>query len=267
LEEGQDVPTVPAMSKSSKKQLQRVIDYKLDDKPGVVYVGRIPHGFFEHEMREYFEQFGKILKLRLSRNKKTGASKHVAWIQFESATVADIVAKTMDNYLLFSHILKVKVVPNEQIPPNLWKGANKRFKKVPWNKVVGRELAEPKVEGSWEKLSAREQSRRDKKAEQLKAIGYEFESPKIISAKGIAKKVEQPVLTNEESEVEVKAIEEAPTPKAEGTKKTEKKEKKVEVEAIEAAPAAEAEGLKKKEKKDRKRKAKAVEVAKAKPDA
>jgi len=38
--------------------------------PGVVYVGRIPHGFYEKEMREYFSQFGKINKLKLSRNKK-----------------------------------------------------------------------------------------------------------------------------------------------------------------------------------------------------
>jgi len=36
----------------------------------VVYVGRIPHGFYEEQMRAYFSQFGVIKNLRLSRNKK-----------------------------------------------------------------------------------------------------------------------------------------------------------------------------------------------------
>lgn len=39
-------------------------------KPGVVFLGRIPHGFYEKEMRAYFSQFGEVTRLRLSRNKK-----------------------------------------------------------------------------------------------------------------------------------------------------------------------------------------------------
>ena len=37
---------------------------------GVVYVGHIPKHFQEKEMRHFFEQFGDILKLRISRSKK-----------------------------------------------------------------------------------------------------------------------------------------------------------------------------------------------------
>jgi nucleolar protein 15 len=266
LEEGQDVPKVPDMSNRSKKQLEKAMVFKKDDKPGVVYVGRIPHGFYEHEMREYFKQFGTILKLRLSRNRKTGASKHVAWIQFESSTVAEIVAKTMDNYLLFNHILKVKVVPNEQLPEGLFKGANKRFKKIPWNKIEGRKLSQPKTEEAWEKLSAREQKKRDEKAKKLSAIGYEFDSPKIKSAKGVAKAIEAapvPIVHPEstiENDAEIKAIEAAPTPIAPPESTTEGSSKK------EEKLVSEAQGLKKKEKKDKKRekKAKAIEAAKGK---
>ncbi len=36
----------------------------------VMYVGHIPHGFFEKEMRDFFEQFGTITRLRISRSKK-----------------------------------------------------------------------------------------------------------------------------------------------------------------------------------------------------
>ena len=39
-------------------------------KPGVIYLGKIPHGFFEREMKAYFSQFGDVTRLRLSRNRK-----------------------------------------------------------------------------------------------------------------------------------------------------------------------------------------------------
>ena len=36
----------------------------------MVYLGRIPHGFYEEQMKTYFTQFGDVTRLRLSRNKK-----------------------------------------------------------------------------------------------------------------------------------------------------------------------------------------------------
>ncbi|KAG0652416.1 putative RNA-binding [Hyphodiscus hymeniophilus] len=233
LKEGEKVPTVPDLSNRSKKQLQRATDFKKDDSPGVIYVGRIPHGFYEHEMRDYFKQFGTITKLRLSRNRQTGSSKHVAWIQFESSAVAEIVAKTMDNYLLFNHILKVKLVPNEQVPASLWKGANKRFKKVPWNKMAGRELAQPKSEDAWDKQSARVQARRKEKADKLKELmDYEFDAPEPKSSKGLAQKA-QPALSNQDDEIT--AIEAAPIEKE--LKKKGKKDKKQAAKAVQDVTA------------------------------
>jgi len=40
----------------------------------VLYIGWIPRGFYEKEMKAYFGQFGTIKRLRISRNKKTGKS-------------------------------------------------------------------------------------------------------------------------------------------------------------------------------------------------
>ena len=37
---------------------------------GVLYIGRIPHGFYEDQMKEYFSQFGNVTRLRMARNKK-----------------------------------------------------------------------------------------------------------------------------------------------------------------------------------------------------
>ena len=40
--------------------------------PGVIYLGHIPHGFYENQIRDFFSQFGTVNKVRLSRSKKVG---------------------------------------------------------------------------------------------------------------------------------------------------------------------------------------------------
>lgn len=86
-------------------------------------------------MRSYFSQFGDVTRLRLSRNKKTGASKHYAFIEFEHASVAQIVSETMDNYLLHGHILQCKTVPPEQVHPKMWIGANRKYRPIPKGRI------------------------------------------------------------------------------------------------------------------------------------
>ncbi|KAF7554407.1 hypothetical protein G7046_g6828 [Stylonectria norvegica] len=192
-EAGQDVGKIPAVSKQVEKAA------KDSTGSGVLYIGRIPHGFYEHEMRQYLEQFGPITKLRISRNKKTGASKHFAFVQFAEVSTAEIVAKTMDNYLLFGHILKCRTIPKEQVRDDLFKGANRRFKKVPWNKMAGSRLEKPLSESKWADKVSKEQTRRTKKQAKLQEIGYEFEAPEI-------KAIPAPAVIEEV----VKAVEDAP---------------------------------------------------------
>ena len=62
---------------------------------------------------------------------KTGKSKHYGFIEFLSAPVAQIVAETMDNYLLMGHILTCKVIPKDDVHPELWVGANRKWRVVP----------------------------------------------------------------------------------------------------------------------------------------
>lgn len=132
-------------------------------------------------MRAYFSQFGTITRVRLSRNRKTGRSKHYAFIEFESTEVAKIVADTMDKYLLFGHILKCKFAAPEKLHPEVWKGANKRFKTVPWNKIEGRKLELPMGREGWEKRTEREKKRRERKNEKTREIGYEYDGAQLKS--------------------------------------------------------------------------------------
>ena len=38
----------------------------------VIYIGHLPRGFEEHELRQLLKQFGKVVKLRLVRSKRPG---------------------------------------------------------------------------------------------------------------------------------------------------------------------------------------------------
>ena len=197
FEEGQKVPGLPEPKAEELAKKLKDIKAGADEGAGVIYVGRIPHGFYEHEMREYFSQFGDINRLRLSRNRKTGASKHFSFIEFKSASVAKIAAETMDNYLMFGHLLKCKVVPAEQLHEDVWKGADKRFKKVPWNKLEGRKHEMPVGRDRWNARIEAEEERRQSKKEKLKQIGYEFEAPPL-------KSVDQVLIKEKANEIEGK---------------------------------------------------------------
>ncbi|KAH6639653.1 hypothetical protein C7974DRAFT_388944 [Boeremia exigua] len=216
-----DSAPVPKLTKAQKKAIAKAKDTPKATEPGVIYVGRVPRGFFEPQMKKYFSQFGRVLNLRLSRNKKTGASKHYAFVEFASAEVADIVARTMNNYLMFGHILKCSLVPKEQVHENLFKGANMRFKVDPRNKKAGLAMERGAERDVWEKRVVNENKRRSGRNKDLKeAFGYEFEAPELKAVKDVkaGKKLEveasepQQLLT--EAPVETKAKKGKKTAKA-----------------------------------------------------
>ncbi|KAK4455032.1 hypothetical protein QBC34DRAFT_391375 [Podospora aff. communis PSN243] len=211
FKKGQDVGKAPKPKKAAKASN----GVKPSGNTGVMYLGSIPHGFYEHEIKEYFSQFGEITRLRVVRNKKTGASKHRAFLEFADAEVADIAARTMDSYLLFGHILRARVVDPSQVHPELFKGSNRRFKAIPWNAMVGRHLERPLGETKWQGKISKEEKRRAERAEKLKALGYEFESPALKAPKA------QEVIESA-TEEPVKAVE---APPAEAEEKAEEAEK------------------------------------------
>ncbi len=177
-----------------------------------------------------------MTRIRLSRNKKTGASKHYGFVEFKDAEVAEIVAKTMDKYLLFGCILAVRVVPASQIHPDLWKGANRRWKLYDRNAAEGKQLAARAGETAWNERVSKEQQRRAKRAEKLKELGYDFKPPQLKAA--VATEAPAALENGEEATAPVKAIEAAPA--AEKVEEEEKKEPEAD-EKAEEEPAKEAE--------------------------
>ncbi|XP_062435247.1 MKI67 FHA domain-interacting nucleolar phosphoprotein isoform X1 [Rhea pennata] len=122
----------PRLQREFQEQVQRVRQSRAAKErltAGTVYVGHVPRGLGEPQLREYFGQFGTVTRLRLSRSKKTGGSKGYGFIEFESDDVAKIVADTMNNYLFCERLLKCQFIPPERVHENLFKGCDRKFQK------------------------------------------------------------------------------------------------------------------------------------------
>jgi len=122
-----DKATTEKLLKKVEKKKKKINDIKASDPRGVIYLGHIPYGFFEDQMRKFFSQFGIVTRLRLARNKKTSNSKHYAFVEFLDPVVAKIVADTMDGYMMYHKVLVCKLIPAEDVHPNMFKGVNKAF--------------------------------------------------------------------------------------------------------------------------------------------
>ncbi|KAA1467697.1 RNA-binding domain-containing protein [Dentipellis sp. KUC8613] len=177
---GIDVGKLPTIAKDDatvKRKLEKAKRKPTEDR-GVIYLGRIPHGFYEKQMKAYFSQFGEVTRLRLSRNKKTGRSKHYGFVEFDSSSVAQIVAETMDNYLLMGHILQCKVIPKDEVHPELWVGANRKWRPIPQGRIARVKHNKPRTEEEQQaaenRLLKRQSSRKRKIAEA--GIKYDFDA-------------------------------------------------------------------------------------------
>ncbi|KAH9327034.1 hypothetical protein KI387_007212, partial [Taxus chinensis] len=165
-----------SVKKKEPKEGQTVSDVK---KPSVLYIGHIPHGFYEEQMRGFFSQFGKIKRLRISRNKKTGNSRHYGFIEFESPDVAEIVADSMHNYLMFEHILQVRLVQPEEIHPKLWERANVKFKPIKWQQIERKHHNRERTVEEQHRLIKTILKKDAKRRKKIQAAGIEYECPDI----------------------------------------------------------------------------------------
>ncbi|KIM39726.1 hypothetical protein M413DRAFT_446633 [Hebeloma cylindrosporum] len=171
------LPTIAKDDATVKRKLEKAKQQPTEDR-GVLFLGRLPHGFYEDQLKAYFSQFGNVTRLRVSRNKKTGRSKHYGFIEFDSSTVAQIVAETMDNYLLMGHILRCKLIPKDQVHPELWVGANRKWRVVPADRVARVAHNKPRTESEQARAAKRLLKRQQTRKRKLEEAGikYDFEA-------------------------------------------------------------------------------------------
>jgi len=156
------------------KNLEELNDEEIDY--GTIYVGHLPRGFYEDEMKAYFSQFGTVSKVRLARSKKTGGYKGYGYVQFTNSDVAKIAADAMNNYLMFDRLLKCQYVAEEDLHPAIWKGYNKKFvwadRTKKHKKLYNRTRTEDQLKKTADKLIKKDNTRRKKLLEL--GINYEF---------------------------------------------------------------------------------------------
>ena len=124
----------------------------------------------------------------------------------------------MDGYLIHPHRLVCKVV--ESVDENVWKGANKVFKRIPWQRIHRETLEGKRTRERWEEIERRDEERGRRRMERIKEVGIEYEFP----SRGEKRKVEEVKEKEGKESAEVKS-KKSKTEKA----KTEKsgKEKRV----------------------------------------
>ncbi|XP_070770893.1 MKI67 FHA domain-interacting nucleolar phosphoprotein [Enoplosus armatus] len=173
----------PKEESEFKKKVQEVKKNKSSKgirlTPGVIYVGHLPLGLFEPQLKSYFEQFGKVLRLRLSRSKKTGGSKGYAFVEFDCDEVAKIVAETMNNYLMGERLIKCHVVAPEKVHEKLFVGSQKEFKK-PSHPAVARYNKKHTAE-QLVKLKDKLVRKESKLRKRLAAHGIDYDFPGFVA--------------------------------------------------------------------------------------
>ncbi|XP_077473592.1 MKI67 FHA domain-interacting nucleolar phosphoprotein [Stigmatopora argus] len=166
----------PEQEQAFKKKVQGVKKFKKDNHltPGVIYLGHLPRGLCEPQLKSYFKQFGTVSRLRLSRSKKTGGSKGYAFVEFASDEVAKIVAETMNNYLIGEKLIKCHVITPEKTHEKLFDGSQRIFKKPSKPAVTryNKKRSSEQVTKMTNKLLRKEESLRKRLA--AKGIDYDF---------------------------------------------------------------------------------------------
>ena len=148
---------------------------------GVVYLGHLPHGFFEDQMRAFFSQFGEVTRVQLARNPKSGRSRHYGFVEFAHSSVATLVADAMHRYMMFGHTLVATVVPVEQRHASLFDKDGMRFRVVPYRRMAREAHNAVRSADEQERRVGRLLRKDGKKRRQLAEIGIEYDFPGYVS--------------------------------------------------------------------------------------
>lgn len=167
------------------KDLEGIGDEEIEF--GTIYVGHLPRGFYEDQLRQYFSQFGTVSKVRLARSKKTGGYKGYGYVQFTNQDVAKIAADAMNNYLMFDRLLKCQYVESTALHPDIWKGCNKKFIWVNRVKRHKKQFNRSRSEDQLKKVAKKLIAKDNRRRKVIMENGIEYEFPGFAGAMKIKK--------------------------------------------------------------------------------
>ena len=80
-------PLTPQAERSARRKEEEEEAARIRGS-AVVFVGHIPAGFYEEAQFQFFSQYGKVSRLRLSRDKTSNRYRGYGFVEFVDAAVA-----------------------------------------------------------------------------------------------------------------------------------------------------------------------------------
>ena len=233
-EEEEEIEEIPETLNDPKTRIEKtqavVDDLSSPSNKAAIYVGHLPWGFGDVEIKKYFQQFGEITRIIVPKSSKSGRSVGYAFIEFKEQETAEVAAKTMNNYLLFDKILKCNVIEDKTKYDRMFLKWKKKFKFN--DKRKERLIKQQKHPKTKEEIKAKIQillDREEKKKERFKELGidYSFDGFKDIideykKKNGLTKETKRKTSNTEEKKGRKKSEEKeekAPKKKGKTTKK------------------------------------------------
>jgi len=156
---------------------EKIADEESEQDATVLYIGHLPDEFEERDLRNFLQQFGKLINLRISRSVTSGNSRGYAFVRWDDAETASIVAETLQGYLIGGRRLVCHTVPN----PNKHMFFN--TDSVIEKRKLKRQIEEKKrIEslqdaGKMKEITARLVKRERQKRAKLEELGIEYDFP------------------------------------------------------------------------------------------
>ena len=218
-----------------------------DSSRGILYVGHLPKGFNETELKNFFQQFGQVTKLRVSRSVKTARSRGYAFLEFAEKKVAEIAARAMNNYLLFGRQLDVHIMEEDSVHKNTFRDGNRDWTFKPTKEIFRGKKNSEKSDADRKARVSGLLNKEKEKRDRLKELEIDYKFPGYAacvgsvvagkkSTKAPAAAVAAPAPAKKSSK---KVAEPTPAPAAKVTKAAASKvEAKKEVVAAKKSPAS-----------------------------
>lgn len=178
-----DIKPISNIKSLVKRPARKISGAKLENKArkfperGVCYFSHIPHGFYEKELKKYCSQFGKVTRVYHPVS-KSGNSRGYAFVEFQHKEVAEVVADTMNNYLMFNRLVKCEYLAPEFQRPWVFDQKRNNMKSAALRREQNlqqqtRNLSKEEVK-KWKKRRQTRVKYLHKKLEKL-GVDYEFQ--------------------------------------------------------------------------------------------
>ena len=164
-------------SKRNKRKKQSDKNDASEESSSVIYLGHLPVGFEEREITVFLNQFGNVMRCRVSRSKKTGRSRGYAFVEFVDHDVAKVVAETMSGYFLLEKRLVCHILPQDQVHELMFTKAKRIETKADIHKKARLEVNKQRSTDALKGITAKLVKREEMKRKKLAALGIDYDFP------------------------------------------------------------------------------------------